>query len=119
MPAIESGPTTMNGSPPTPRVRPRLGLQIPTFDFDGVAVGHLFDTVARIAETAEGSGFDSVWVHDHVHQSPWSGKQSDPILEAYTLLGAIAARTARVAIGSMVTPVTTRNPALIAKMVTT
>ncbi|HEX9235191.1 MAG TPA: TIGR03560 family F420-dependent LLM class oxidoreductase, partial [Actinomycetota bacterium] len=39
--------------------------------------------------------------------------------EAYTLLGAIAARTARVRLGTMVTGVTYRNPALVAKQVTT
>jgi F420-dependent oxidoreductase-like protein len=103
----------------TPQVRPRFGLQIPTFDFPEVPTDRLFETVIRIAQKAEVSGFDSVWVHDHLHQSPWSGAQTDPILEAYALLGAIAAGTSGVAIGSMVTPATTRNPALIAKMVTT
>jgi F420-dependent oxidoreductase-like protein len=101
------------------RVRPRLGLQIPVFSFEGVPPDRLFDKVVEIALAAEGAGFDSVWVHDHLHQSPYSGAQADPILEAYTLLGAIAARTSDVAVGSMVTPVTTRHPALIAKMVTT
>jgi alkanesulfonate monooxygenase SsuD/methylene tetrahydromethanopterin reductase-like flavin-dependent oxidoreductase (luciferase family) len=58
-------------------------------------------------------------VHDHLHQSPFSGQEDDPLLEAYVVLGAIAAATDRVWVGSMVTPVTTRHPALIAKMLTT
>jgi F420-dependent oxidoreductase-like protein len=101
------------------RVRPKLGLQIPVFSFEGVSADRLFDKVVEIALASERAGFDSVWAHDHLHQSPFTGAQTEPILEAYTLLGAIAARTSTVAVGSMVTPVTTRHPALIAKMVTT
>jgi F420-dependent oxidoreductase-like protein len=41
------------------------------------------------------------------------------MLEAYTLLGALAARTSKVSLGTMVTGVTYRNPALLAKQVTT
>jgi F420-dependent oxidoreductase-like protein len=41
------------------------------------------------------------------------------MLEAYTLLGGIAARTSQVSLGTMVTGVTYRNPALLAKQVTT
>ena len=45
--------------------------------------------------------------------------RSDPIPEAYVLLGALAARTSRIRLGTLVTAVTYRNPALLAKMVTT
>ena len=41
------------------------------------------------------------------------------MLEAYTILGAVAARTSRVKLGAMVTGVTYRNPAFLAKVVTT
>jgi alkanesulfonate monooxygenase SsuD/methylene tetrahydromethanopterin reductase-like flavin-dependent oxidoreductase (luciferase family) len=41
------------------------------------------------------------------------------MLEAYTLLGGIAAKTKRVMLGTMVTGVTYRNPAILAKTVTT
>src|SRR5256714_4986529 len=47
------------------------------------------------------------------------GPKEDPMLESYTLLAAVAARTSRVGLGTMVTGVTYRNPALLAKIVTT
>jgi F420-dependent oxidoreductase-like protein len=97
----------------------RLGLQIPNFTYEGVADADLFETVAAIATTAEDSGFDSLWVMDHFYQIAMVGPSTDPMLEAYTLLGAIAARTSAISLGTMVTGVTYRNPALLAKQVTT
>ena len=97
----------------------RLGLQIPSFKFPGVADRDLFETIAAIATTAEDHGFDSVWVMDHLYQIEMVGPKEDPMLEAYTLLAAIAARTKVVSLGTMVTGVTYRNPALLAKIVTT
>jgi len=97
----------------------RLGLQIPSFTFPGVADADLFETIAGIATTAENNGFDSVWVMDHLYQIEMVGPKTDPMLEAYTLLGALAARTTSARLATMVTGVTYRNPALLAKIVTT
>jgi len=97
----------------------RLGLQIPSFTFPGVADAGLFETIAGIATTAETHGFDSVWVMDHLYQIGVVGPKEDPMLEGYTLLAGIAARTRTAALGTMVTGVTYRNPALLAKIVTT
>jgi F420-dependent oxidoreductase-like protein len=98
----------------------RFGLQIPSFNYDDAGDGAdgLFERVAAIATTAETSGFDSVWVMDHLFQIPGIGKVDEPMFEAYTLLGALAARTRRARLGTMVTGVTYRNPALLAKEVT-
>ncbi|MGH7788557.1 MAG: TIGR03560 family F420-dependent LLM class oxidoreductase [Candidatus Binatia bacterium] len=68
------------------------------------------------AETAEQLGFHSVWVNDHLYGVPMA---SIPIMEAWTLLSAVAAVTARVELGTLVSPVGFRNPALLAKQVAT
>jgi F420-dependent oxidoreductase-like protein len=96
----------------------RFGLQIPNFSTDAEP-GVLFDELLARATAAEDSGFDSVWVMDHFYQLPPMGGPSQPMLDSYTLLGALAARTSRVRLGTMVTGVTYRNPAHLAKIVTT
>jgi F420-dependent oxidoreductase-like protein len=95
----------------------RFGVQLP--NFSGFDPADLFDHVVDLAMTAEGSGFDSVWVMDHFFQLPPMGGPDQPMLEAYTLLGALAARTQRVQLGTLVTGVTYRNPGVLAKIVTT
>jgi F420-dependent oxidoreductase-like protein len=97
----------------------RLGLQIPRFTFPGTKDADLFERIAEAGKTAEESGFDSLWVMDHFYQIAQVGPRTDPMLESYTLLGAIAARTKHASLGTMVTGVTYRNPAHLAKIVTT
>jgi F420-dependent oxidoreductase-like protein len=97
----------------------RFGLQLPSFTFPDVPDDRLFARIVEIAEAAERSGFDSFWVMDHYHQIGTQGPPSHPMLEAYTLLGGVAARTSRIKLGAMVTGVTYRNPAFLAKVATT
>jgi F420-dependent oxidoreductase-like protein len=101
------------------RVPVRLGLQLPSFELGGVAPEGLFAKLVDIAATAEASGFDSLFVMDHLHQIPGVGPPEHRMLEGNTALTALAARTERLQLGLMVGSVTYRNPALDAKITTT
>jgi F420-dependent oxidoreductase-like protein len=100
-------------------MRPLFGYHMPDYTFPDVPRERLFERVVELARAAEGAGFDLITVMDHFYQIPPVGPVTEPMLEAYTTLGALAASTSRVRLGTLVTGVTYRNPALVAKMVTT
>lgn len=92
---------------------------MPNFTFPGTPDDRLFDRVVANAQAAEKAGFDMVTVMDHFYQIGGLGPETEPMLEAYTTLGALATQTLKVKLATLVTGVTYRNPALLATMVTT
>jgi F420-dependent oxidoreductase-like protein len=100
-------------------MRPLFGYHLPDFTFPGVAPEALFEHVAGLARRAEEVGFDLVTVMDHFYQISGVGPEEAPMMEAYSTLAGIAARTSRIRVGALVSGVTYRNPALLAKTVTT
>ncbi|OBK19944.1 LLM class F420-dependent oxidoreductase [Mycobacterium asiaticum] len=96
----------------------RLGLQIPNFSY-GTPVAELFPAVKAQAQEAEAAGFDTVLLMDHFYQLPGLGDPDEPMLEAYTALGGLATAVERVQLSTLVSGNTYRNPALLAKVITT
>lgn len=70
-----------------------------------------------VMRRADDAGYESLWTWDHLY--PIVGSWRGPMLEAYTAISAAAAVTRRGTIGLMVGANTFRNPALVAKMMTT
>jgi F420-dependent oxidoreductase-like protein len=96
-----------------------FGFHMPNFSFPGVPDDRLFDRVVENAKAAEAAGFDLVTVMDHFYQIRGIGPETEPMLEAWTTLAGLAAQTTRVRLSTLVTGVTYRNPALLAKTATT
>ena len=95
-----------------------LGLHIPNFTYPG-GPATLADDLTRVAVTAEEVGFARVSVMDHLFQIGNVGPAELDMLEAYTTLGFLAARTEKVQLLAWVTAVTYREPGLLAKAVST
>jgi F420-dependent oxidoreductase-like protein len=79
----------------------------------------LAPTIARTAAAAEAAGASWFTVMDHFFQMEKFQTAHDPMLEGYTTLGFLAAKTERVKLGTVVTGVTYRHPGLLAKIATT
>ncbi|MDT7649452.1 MAG: hypothetical protein QOI36_858 [Pseudonocardiales bacterium] len=95
-----------------------IGLHIANFTYPAGPAG-LADDLTRIATAAEEAGFARVSVMDHLWQIAVVGPPENDMLEAYTTLGYLAARTSRVQLLTWVTAVTYREPGLLAKIVST
>jgi alkanesulfonate monooxygenase SsuD/methylene tetrahydromethanopterin reductase-like flavin-dependent oxidoreductase (luciferase family) len=87
----------------------RLGINLPTFDPLRVGGRQKFLDAARLSEE---SGFDAVWVGDHLHVP-------SPVYDSTVVLAAVAATTSRVSLGFGVMLLGLRHPAWVAKQLTT
>jgi F420-dependent oxidoreductase-like protein len=97
----------------------RVSINVTNYSWPGGPQG-LGSRLAELVRGADRAGVDTVWVADHLLQAdPTAGPDDTEMLEAYTTLGFLAAQTERVRLGTMVTGVTFRPPALLVKAVTT
>ncbi|MCK9894411.1 LLM class F420-dependent oxidoreductase [Frankia sp. AgB32] len=95
-----------------------LGLHISDFTWPG-GPSTLAADLTRVAVAAEDAGFAKLSVMDHLWQIRGIGPPEHDMLEAYTTLGYLAARTSRIELLAWVSAVVYREPGLLAKAVTT
>ncbi|MDX6316788.1 MAG: hypothetical protein QOD35_188 [Nocardioidaceae bacterium] len=98
----------------------RFGLFIPQgwrLDLVGIEPAKHWETMLEIAQLAEQSTYESIWVYDHFHTVPVP--TDEVTYEAWSLMAAFAAATERVRLGQMCTCMSYRNPAYLAKVAAT
>jgi F420-dependent oxidoreductase-like protein len=95
-----------------------VGLHVASFTWDG-GPGAIRGTLGDVAQAADEAGCQHLSVMDHYLQIASMFPADDPMLEAYTTLGFVAARTQRVRLHVLATGVTYRHPGLLAKIVAT
>ncbi|ORA39903.1 TIGR03560 family F420-dependent LLM class oxidoreductase [Mycobacterium aquaticum] len=93
----------------------KLSVSVTNYSWPEPIHARLMSLAARLDDTA----VDTLWVADHLLQADPSCQTDEPMLEAYTVLGYLAAATHRVRLGTMVTAATFRAPAVLVKAVTT
>jgi probable F420-dependent oxidoreductase len=100
----------------------RIGLALPHYDFsfpDGEPV--TWERILAAAQRAESFGFDSAWVSDHFFLDTARYGGTDDLagsMEPFTVIAALAARTERVRLGTLVAGAPFRHPAHVAKTAT-
>ena len=95
-----------------------LFLHVSRFEWAGDA--EMFgENLARLAAIAEEIGFEGISVMDHLLQIPQVGRAWEKMPESLTTLAFLAGATERLRLSPLVTNVTLRSPALLAKMIAT
>jgi len=98
----------------------KLGLILPEAEYDMGGSTARWSDLSAMARLAEEIGFDSVWFSDHlIYRDEMTTVGQQGVWECWSVIAALAAVTSRVVLGSLVTPTSFRNPALLAKMADT
>jgi F420-dependent oxidoreductase-like protein len=111
-------PPSMLGDDAGTATRLRFGLHLSSFAWEASPAAFA-SRLAEVVRVAEGVGFSSIWVMDHVVQIPQVGRPWEDLPESWTTVAWLAARTSTARLGVLVTGVTFRNPAHLAKIVAT
>jgi F420-dependent oxidoreductase-like protein len=99
--------------------RPWFGFHMPLYSFPETPVGGIIERVVAQVRVAEAAGFSLVTVMDHLNQIPGVGEPDEAMLEGWSVLAALTRETDRVRLGTLVSGVTYRNPAMLGKLATT
>jgi len=94
----------------------RVSISVTNYSWpQGVQTG-----LGEVAKVADEVGIDTLWIDDHLVQAdPYAPQGHTEHLEAISTLGFLAASTAQVRLGAMVSPVTFRPPAVLLKSIST
>ena len=95
----------------------RVSISVTNYSWPG-GPAEVADRLGEVAQAADDTGLDTLWLADHLLQADPSSRPTEPMLEAYLTLGFLAARTRRVRLGAMVSAVSFRAPSLLIKAVT-
>ena len=95
-----------------------LGLNLPYVEGSMDGATPRWDDILAMAKAGEAIGFDTLWISDHLGFGDPAGEWSGA-WESMTLLSALAVAVPRVRLGTYVTAMPLRNPALLAKMAET
>jgi F420-dependent oxidoreductase-like protein len=93
----------------------KFGIHSPSWLY-GSDPYEMFESLKRKAQRAEELGYAWFSVMDHLIQIPGVGEPEEPFMEGWTVLAALAAVTSKIRLGTLVSSVAYRNPALLAKM---
>ena len=93
----------------------KLGIVLQTMESGLEGQPPTFQAIQELALAAERAGLDSIWLPDHLLRSP----RGEVFWEVFTLLGALAAVTTRITLGTLVVSTSFRPPALVAKIAAT
>jgi alkanesulfonate monooxygenase SsuD/methylene tetrahydromethanopterin reductase-like flavin-dependent oxidoreductase (luciferase family) len=96
----------------------KIGLVIMLAESRELGRAPTYREIHTMAIHAEESGFDSIWLYDHLLYRP-EGVPTIGIWECWTMLSALAEATRRIELGTLVLCNSFRNPAILAKMATT
>jgi len=91
----------------------KFGVFLPFYAFKAKSPVENFNHIKNLVLESERLGYDSVWLDDHLMYDSW------PILESWTTLSTLASVTNKIRVGTMVSCITHRNPALLAKAAAT
>jgi alkanesulfonate monooxygenase SsuD/methylene tetrahydromethanopterin reductase-like flavin-dependent oxidoreductase (luciferase family) len=95
-----------------------VGVELPIAVDKGRHGTPRWGDLGRMARQAEEVGFDSVWIEDHL-LFRHAGRGAQGVWEGWAMIAAVAAVTSRVEIGPLVSCMSFRNPAYLAKLADT